>query len=82
MCSSGKDSLSLNQLRFDVPDEKVVDLLGLRASQSDRGLLPSTLTVPFDGTPAFVFFNVPRETAFVYANEIGWKPSWSYPIAW
>lgn len=75
-------SLSLNQLRFDVPDEKVVDLLGLRTTQSDHGLPPSTLTVPFDGTPAFVFFTVPRETAFAYAHEIGWEPSWSYPIAW
>ncbi|KJZ70543.1 hypothetical protein HIM_10087 [Hirsutella minnesotensis 3608] len=75
-------SLSLSQLRFDVPDEKVVDLLGLRTTKLDHGLPPITLTVPFDGNPAFVFFNVPRETAFLYAHEIGWKPSWFGPIAW
>ncbi|KAK1762576.1 hypothetical protein QBC33DRAFT_282425 [Phialemonium atrogriseum] len=71
-----EQDFSLTQVRFDVPDEKVVDLLGLRSLRLDDGLLPVTLTIPFVGSPAFVFFNVPRGTAFAYAHEIGWTPSW------
>lgn len=67
------------QVRCDVPEEKLTDLLKLRQEGVCDELPPITLGIPTDELPGFVFFSVPRQATLQYIFEGGLAASWLAP---
>ncbi|KAF7553467.1 hypothetical protein G7Z17_g3595 [Cylindrodendrum hubeiense] len=70
---------SLSQVRYNVPDDRLQDLLELYSAGHEEGFQPIALGVPVDNDPAFVFFSVSRVAAIRYAFNAGlneWRDDW------
>ncbi|RSM19763.1 hypothetical protein CDV31_001394 [Fusarium ambrosium] len=63
------------QVRCDVPEEKLTDLLKLRQAGSGDELSPITLGIPTDELPGFVFFSVSRLATMRYIFKGGIEAS-------
>lgn len=70
------DQVPIVQVRCEVPEERLPELLGLRLAGDCDELLPITLGVTTEELPGFVFFSISRRATLQYIFDGGFAASW------